>query len=509
MPSRGLRIAGSNAPRLLQFQCRSLSSATGLNRIRTTPRPIPSLSPPSRWQGTSLRLIAAMRHASTVPTASPAQPVAANHIPSSELLSPSDPSHITIDGIDLGQAFIMPDIPEKIGYLQEVGISFWYGPTSVIEWILEHIHIYSGMPWWGSIAATAVLLRLVMVPFFVRSADSQARQAALITVTKPITAAITQAQRDRDQESMMMHVQRLRQIQAENGISYSAMFVPMVMQAVLGYCGFKLVRAMANLPVPGLRDGGFLWLKDLTVADPYGILPLAMGAAIHLVIRMGGETGASNPAATPPGMRAFMLYGMPGIIILVTAWLPGALCVWFSASGAVGLGQALLFQQPAVRRWLGIAPLYKPQTEEERRSTGFAGLFRDLVPGSGNERGRQALRPSTLDNQAGKNSAYMSPQWQAPNLQTRPTSGGAQGKIVDIVAKSSATPASSEDEDKGFKALFKAPGTIWKGLKSNLPKPSQASLDRSVERAAQRERDAKKRAAAEYEERAQKRQRQR
>ena len=31
---------------------------------------------------------------------------------------------------------------------------------------------------------------------------------------------------------------------------------------------------MANLPVESLKTGGYLWFQDLTVFDPYFILPV-------------------------------------------------------------------------------------------------------------------------------------------------------------------------------------------------------------------------------------------
>ena len=257
---------------------------------------------------------------------------------------------ITLDNIDLTQPDIpahIAAIPEKIGYLHEIGLNYGWGPTSMLEWTIEHIHIYAGLPWWGSIAATAILLRLALLPYFIKSSDSMARSQALMPLTKPVTERMTAAQKAGDTPGMQAAWGELGVIRKRAGVSFWAQFRPMILQGVFGYCGLKLFRAAANLPVPGFKDGGFLWLTDLTVPDPYLILPLVMAGSIHMLIRIGGETGAMNGPMSP-GMQKLMLYGMPGIILITTGFLPGAVTVWFAAGGALGIVQSLSLQRPAV-----------------------------------------------------------------------------------------------------------------------------------------------------------------
>merc|ERR1712230_287585 len=154
---------------------------------------------------------------------------------------------------------------------------------------------------------------------------------------------------------------------------------------MIGYCGFKLLRAMSNLPVPGFRDGGFLWLSDLTVPDPWGLMPVIMGAAVHLMVRMGGESGTATPESMPPGMKPFILYAMPGILMLVISFQPGALAVW-------------------------LAPMYKPAKGEEGGASPLSAIL-DAYRG---ETKKQADSGSSRSNTAavnggagGRNAAYM------------------------------------------------------------------------------------------------------
>jgi len=147
-------------------------------------------------------------------------------------------------------------------------------------------------------------------------------------ITQPITERMTEAQKTNDQQGVMQAWTELRAVRKRAGMSYTAQFTPMLVQSVLGFCSFRLMRAMASLPVPGLQTGGFGWVTDLTITDGYLLLPAIMAGAMHVMFRYGGETGSNE--LMNPGMRSFMLWGMPGVIFLVTGWQPAAICVWFA-----------------------------------------------------------------------------------------------------------------------------------------------------------------------------------
>ncbi|KAK3639179.1 hypothetical protein LTR56_008770 [Elasticomyces elasticus] len=398
---------------------------------------------------------------------------------------PPDISTITLDDIDLS-AYDISQIPEKIGYLHEIGLNWWYGPTSTLEYILEHIHIYSGMPWWGSMACTAVLVRCVLFPFYLRSSDSMARQAALVSITKPIQDLMTQAQRNKDTQAMQMHWLQLAAVRKRAGIKLTSQFAPMILQGILGFCGFKLIRAMAALPVPAFRDGGFLWLTDLTVPDPYGILPICMAGAIHLLVRLGGESGASPSGAMPAGMQTFMLYGMPGIVMLIMAWQPGALVWWFTVNGALGMVQALALQRAGVRRFFGLAPLYRPAKSEEKAASPFAQLMDLAMPP------KKKMGEGVVDvGGGGKNAAFMQPQWQAPNINTN-GSNGRGGAVLDVKATSTSSAGS------GSGPVEKKTGGVFSQFRERV---SDTARSRQVET----EKKVKRRAAEAYERRAKER----
>lgn len=367
----------------------------------------------------------------------------------------------------------------------------------MVQYVLENIYVHTGLPWWATILSTAFLLRLAAFPLFLRSSDSMARQAALGTVLKPYNEAITAAQKAGDTQGTLLAMSQKRAIHKKAGISTAAQITPMIVQGVIGFCGFRLMKAMVALPVPGLMDGGFLWLKDLTLTDGYLLLPLFMAGTMHVMTRLGGESGT---AQLPPQMKNVMLYFMPGLIALFTAWQPGAVCLWFCGSGAIGLAQGQLLQRPSVRKFFNLAPMYKPKPGEEAPNP-FQ-MMMDQMSGKKSE----PVKPASAARGTGQRpgAAYMNPQYQAPNVHR------AQGPTIDarLVPR---TAGQSEDMVQPGQKVAPKKGGIFSGIKESVDsaksfKSTLANLTtQNPEKKKEAEQKAFKERAAAYEKRAKER----
>ena len=179
----------------------------------------------------------------------------------------------------------LPLIPETIGYLKDLGLDFGWGPTALVEYLLEHIHVYTATPWWASIVLTALVVRLALLKPYIDAADLSARVVAIAEVRKPIEARLSAAKAARDQTIYWQASKELRALYQQAGIKLWKMHVPLL-QVPLGFASFRLFHRMTALPVPGLEDGGFLWLKDLTISDPYYTLPALTGLCIYYTVKV-------------------------------------------------------------------------------------------------------------------------------------------------------------------------------------------------------------------------------
>jgi YidC/Oxa1 family membrane protein insertase len=317
------------------------------------------------------------------------------------------------------------------------------------------MHVTGGLPWWGAIAATAVLIRVVTFPLYLKSADQSARASALISVTKPLQDQMKAAQEAGDQTGVMQAWKQINAVRRRAGLSYMQQFTPMLVQGVLGFCSFKLMRAMSALPVPGMQTGGFGWVTDLTVSDGYLLLPALMAGTMHMMFRYGGETGQTDMLA--PAMRKFMLWGMPSLVFLMTGWQTAAVCIWFVASGGWAMGQAMLMQKPAVRKFFGVTPMYKSSKKQESQTS-----LMDVVMGS--------TKSKTIDTTATvKNSSALA--YQAPNIRTTTARGAPVSKPVTPVAP---------QQESAVGSLKKK----WMGFKTDVKEQSARSAENKMRKVA-------------------------
>lgn len=241
-------------------------------------------------------------------TPSPAEPTATAPTTAADYSPPANVASNPAAGeVDLGNAPANMDLssitdlvnqqeniltmPENIGYLHKIGLDYGYGPTSVMQWIVEHIHVYSGWGWGASIIATALVVRALM--FYPQVMSMQ--NAAKMTLMKQdprheeVMQRIKAGQAQRNMAEMQKGQYLSKKLREEYGVSIGRGFIGLV-QLPFTFGLFRLVTGMSTLPVPAFESAGFLWFTDLTQADPYFLLPL--GAAGFM---LGGMKVRSVP----------------------------------------------------------------------------------------------------------------------------------------------------------------------------------------------------------------------
>ncbi|KAL2829822.1 60Kd inner membrane protein-domain-containing protein [Aspergillus pseudoustus] len=263
---------------------------------------------------------------------------------------PSD-SGYTVPDLDLSNVDINA-IPERIGYLKELGLDYGLGPSSIMQWTMEHFHIWGGLPWIASIVATGAIVRFALLPLFFRAADNGTKTANTRHLTQPIRMELMRASQERNQTEILRCKAALQKVNKEHGISGWAMFAPMLAQIPLGYGCYRVVQGMTHLPVPSLAAEQFGWITDLTVSDPYFILPIATAILQYFTIKRGGEFGQTDP--NMQGLQKMMQFGMPCVGFAFTVWWPAALQLYFCSTAVFGLLQSLFFNNVAFRRLTGM-----------------------------------------------------------------------------------------------------------------------------------------------------------
>uniref|UniRef100_A0A3B3C066 OXA1L mitochondrial inner membrane protein n=1 Tax=Oryzias melastigma TaxID=30732 RepID=A0A3B3C066_ORYME len=228
--------------------------------------------------------------------------------------------------------------------LAELGLA-GHTPVGLIQNLLEFFHMDLGLPWWGAIvvgkqrflesrklrAGTSLNVRLFS--FYKSSEKVEVITSGFLSVT--VAKAYSE----------------LNMFQKKHDVNPLRGFLVPLVQAPVFISFFIALRKMAYLPVPSLQTGGMLWFTDLTAADPFYILPIAVTGTMFFILELGAESGIDNP-----NLRAMktVFRIMPLIILPLTINFPTAVFTYWLTSNLFSLGQVALLRHPAVRRKFNI-----------------------------------------------------------------------------------------------------------------------------------------------------------
>ena len=241
---------------------------------------------------------------------------------------------------------------DQLGYLDSIGLAQGYGPTALIERLLEYSHVYTGLPWWAAIILTTAAVRSVMFPLYVKASINGAKMAKIKPELDEVMKELKEAENPQEQ---VQAANKRKALMKENDVHMSHQMFP-ILQLPLAYGFFQGLRKMANHPVEGFSTQGNAWFENLTQVDPYCGLQVISAAVVVTMVRLGGETGA---AAMNPMMKKVMTY-VPILSIFITKELSAAVVLYFAANAIFSLVQALVLRNKYFRKFAKMPPIVRP-----------------------------------------------------------------------------------------------------------------------------------------------------
>ncbi|KAI8640597.1 60Kd inner membrane protein-domain-containing protein [Parasitella parasitica] len=261
----------------------------------------------------------------------------------------------------------------QIGEFKALGLCN-FTPVGGLEAMFEYIHVYSGLPWWGTIAVATVAVRVALLPLMVKIQRNNARLMNINPDVTRIMDNLKSAQSQGDSLATGKYTQEIQTLFKKNECHpMKSMGLPLIQMPVM-ISFFMAIRAMAEMPVPGLQDQGILWFTDLAAKDPYYVLPVVSAAGVMAVLEAGTEAGAANPQSK--GMKN-VFRALTVVMVPFTAWMPSGVFVYWITSNFFSIGQILALKNPAVRSALNIPKLKKKPEELQKNTKGFMENFKD------------------------------------------------------------------------------------------------------------------------------------
>lgn len=234
----------------------------------------------------------------------------------------------------------------------------WYNLADQAVNVINAVHETTGLPYGVTIAAVTCVIRIGLFPLFVKSQQNTSRMAHMKPEMDALKEKIERID-GADHEAQMKYGMQMRALFKKYDCNpIKALMVPFIQAPVFMSMFFGL-RKMPDYFPDELSTGGMLWFPDLTVPDPYYILPVASALSFLGMMELGKEAMlASNPAQGKMMLNAFR--GLAFFMVPVTLnFHTGIFCYWMT-NNAISLGQSIIFRNSAARKALGIWDPPKP-----------------------------------------------------------------------------------------------------------------------------------------------------
>jgi YidC/Oxa1 family membrane protein insertase len=195
----------------------------------------------------------------------------------------------------------------------------WLTPiSSPLFWLLTYIH-RTVQNWGVSIILLTLLVKLVFYPLSAASYKSMAKMKNLQPRMKTL--------KERFGDDKQKFQQAMMEVYKKEKINPLGSCLPIVIQIPVFISLYWVLLESVEL-----RQAPFmLWIKDLSVQDPYYVLPLLMGAS------MFGQT-ILNPTPVDPMQKNIML-AMPVMFTIFFLWFPAGLVLYWLVNNLLSIGQ--------------------------------------------------------------------------------------------------------------------------------------------------------------------------
>lgn len=252
---------------------------------------------------------------------------------------------ISLENIPEAPAIPPPSVPTEIlnaagePTFASIGLGGW-SPVGLIENCMEFLHITWDLPWWGAIAFGTLVVRTVIFPLVVVAQRNAAKMNNHMPEMQVLQMKMSEARQTGNAIDAARYAQEMIVFMKEKDLNpLKNMLVPLA-QAPLFISFFMGLRAMANVPVESLRSGGLFWFTDLTIPDPYFMLPLITSTTLYLTIEIG--TDSARLSAQNMHIMKYVLRAIPVVIFPLTMNFPAAILCYWACSNFISLGQVFI-----------------------------------------------------------------------------------------------------------------------------------------------------------------------
>lgn len=228
--------------------------------------------------------------------------------------------------------------PKEFGRLRDFGFrakklinfGFFGGIAEILLVSIKFIHKY--VPNWGfSIILLTLLIKIIFFPLTYSSTKSMAKMQELQPKIKALRAKYKKARQDIAQRRQMN--EEMMRLYKEHGINPAGGCLPILIQIPVFWGFFRLLVVAIEF-----RHSPFIfWIKDLSVKDPYYVIPILMGITQFISQKM-------TPTSADPAQARIMLI-MPVIMTVFFMNFQSGLVLYWLTNNVLQIGQQYIMNR--------------------------------------------------------------------------------------------------------------------------------------------------------------------
>jgi len=202
-----------------------------------------------------------------------------------------------------------------------------------LKWI--HNHIVSNWGW--AILLQTLVINLALLPLRLTQMKSMLKMQRVAPQIKSIQEKYKKySLRDPRKAEMNEEISALYK---KEGVNPAGGCLPLLIQMPFLFAYYKMLNVAMDL-----RHAPWLWVHDLSAADPWHILPVAIIVTMVVMQRMTPQAGMD------PAQQKMMNIMMPGMLGLMSWNLPAGLGLYWSAGQLIGIVQQWVMNRTALGR---------------------------------------------------------------------------------------------------------------------------------------------------------------
>ena len=214
----------------------------------------------------------------------------------------------------------LKEIAEGLDLAVDYGFLWWIGqPISYLLMFFQGLVINWGL----AIILVTVAIKTLLYPL----ARAQYRSFAKMRLLQPKMTAMKERYGD-DKQQMS---QKMMELYKKEKVNPLGGCFPLLIQMPVFIALYWVLMELVEL-----RHAPFmLWINDLSVQDPYYVLPLLMGASMFLMQKMQPTSPTMDP------MQAKMLQMMPVFMTVFFVFFPAGLVLYWLFNNLISIAQQL------------------------------------------------------------------------------------------------------------------------------------------------------------------------